>query len=128
MKNTMTRRSMLTRSVPAAVIATGAAAIGATATTRPPAEIPVQTIGHWDPVTEWYSAHQDVVCCTPAERDALLNDRPELSGWSWTNSGDRVVGMSPWRPAPHWTGDDTQDLRMAIARLREVKSQRQAQA
>src|SRR5262245_27942727 len=51
MNASMTRRAMLSKTLPAAALATaaaGSAAIGATTPPRPPAEIPIRRRQYWD--------------------------------------------------------------------------------
>jgi hypothetical protein len=104
----MDRRAMLSKSLPAAALATataGAAAIGAVVTTRPVAEIPVRRREYRDTAAEWVCGVEDVVWCTPTERTAILAARPEMVAWHWLDCGDRVVGRSPYRKPERLTPD-----------------------
>ena len=120
------RRSMLTTTLPAVALASAAGVTHAIASTRPTrprpaAEIPVRRREFWDPIADWVCGYEDVVCCTPAERAALLTARPEMAAWLWLDFGDHVVGTSPRQKPDHLKGDIFEVAKRFCARVDEVR-------
>lgn len=115
MNTPMTRRSLLTSTIPAAAVV---------ASTRPSSAVPTRRREHWDPVAEWVCGHEEIACCTPAERAALVSARPEAATWTWLDFGDRHVGISPRRPSPELVGEPRTIATKFMARLEEVQGRR----
>jgi hypothetical protein len=64
-------------------------------TNRPLSEIPIARRDYKVESTDVAAEYDEIVACTPEERDRFLAERPETKSWCWSSCGDLVVGQSP---------------------------------